>query len=128
LDAFRINADGFCWLQREPGFAAKNRDTEASFRAGSVGGFVAGCIRILPGEQSIRIAASGDFKNEMIAGRSALCSPVAALGAWDIVVRLEIQPLPKAIAGKADQNNPADDHQTLQHGYWTSRVAVRFKS
>jgi hypothetical protein len=41
-------------------------------------------------------------------------------------MRLELQALPKAVAGKADQNTPADDHQTLQHGYWTSRAVVRF--
>jgi len=57
---------------------------------------------------------------------SALCSPTAALGGRDIVVRRELQALPKAVAGNADQNKPADDHQTLQHGYWTSQAAVRF--
>jgi hypothetical protein len=41
-------------------------------------------------------------------------------------MRLELQALPKAVAGNADQNKPADDHQTLQHGYWTSQAAVRF--
>jgi hypothetical protein len=41
-------------------------------------------------------------------------------------MRLEGEALPKAVAGKADQNKPADDHQTLQHGYWTSRAAVGF--
>jgi hypothetical protein len=32
---------------------------------------------------------------------------------------LELQALPKAIARKTDQNEPAADDQTLQHGYWT---------
>jgi hypothetical protein len=30
-------------------------------------------------------------------------------------MRFELQPLPKAVTGKADQNKPADDHLTLQH-------------
>jgi len=65
---------------------------------------------------------------EWITGAPALCTPTAALGRRNIVMRLEGQALPKAVAGKADQNKPADDHQTLQHRYWTSRAAVRFKS
>jgi hypothetical protein len=61
-----------------------------------------------------------------IARPSALCSPTAALGGRDIVMRLELQALPKAVGGKADQNKPADDHQTLHHGYWTLPSLVRF--
>jgi hypothetical protein len=64
----------------------------------------------------------------MIASPSALCSPTAALGGRDIVMRLELQAQPKAVSGKADQNKPADDRQTLQHGRSTSRAALRFKS
>ena len=41
-------------------------------------------------------------------------------------MRLELQALPKAVGGKADQNKPADDHQTLHHGYWTLPSLVRF--
>jgi len=41
-------------------------------------------------------------------------------------MQLELQALPKAVAGKADQNKPADDHQTLQHECWTSRAVVGF--
>lgn len=45
-----------------------------------------------------------------------------------MIMRLELRALPKAITGKADQNKPADDDQTLQHGRWASRAAVGFKS
>ena len=40
---------------------------------------------------------------------------------------LELQALPKAIGSKADQNEPADDHQTLQHECWTSPTPIGFK-
>jgi hypothetical protein len=39
-------------------------------------------------------------------------------------MRLELDALPKAVSGKADQNKAADDHQTLQHGYWASPSMV----
>jgi hypothetical protein len=42
-------------------------------------------------------------------------SPAAAFGRRDIVMRLELQALPEAIGGSANQNKSADNDQTLQH-------------
>ena len=64
----------------------------------------------------------------MIAASSALRSPTAALGARDVVMRLKLQALPKAVARETDQTEPANDDETLQHDYWTSRAAMGFKS
>ena len=43
-------------------------------------------------------------------------SPPAGLGGWDIVMRLEVEALPEAVASQAEQNEPTDDDQGMQHG------------
>lgn len=43
-------------------------------------------------------------------------------------MRFQLQALPKTVSGKADQYEPTDDDQGMQHGCWTKRIGVRFKS
>ncbi len=41
-------------------------------------------------------------------------------------MRFELEALPETVAGETDQNKSADDNQTVQHDYWTSRAAIKF--
>jgi hypothetical protein len=43
-------------------------------------------------------------------------------------MRREFQALPEAVASQADQNEPADDDQRMQHGGLSARRGVGFKS
>ena len=42
-------------------------------------------------------------------------------------MRLEVQALPEAVAAEAEQNEPTDDDQGMQHGGSSARDGVGFK-
>jgi hypothetical protein len=44
-----------------------------------------------------------------------------------MVIRLEFQALPEAVAAEAEQNEPTDDDQGMQHGGSSARDDTGFK-